>query len=84
MTPAHSNPDASRGHVIAFRPQMKISRGDRSGKLQVDNPDYSPIPDIGKYEPSESDDDYRHHMKMNAIAAAFTSIWSLPVCGSPI
>jgi hypothetical protein len=37
-------------------------------------PDYSPVPDLSKYECPESDDDYRHRMIVNAIALAFTTL----------
>jgi hypothetical protein len=36
--------------------------------------DYSPVPDLAKYECPENDDEYRHRMTVNAAAAAFTSV----------
>jgi hypothetical protein len=47
-------------------------RGKRLIKLS--EPDYSPVPDLAKYECSELDDEYRHRMIINAIALAFTSL----------
>jgi hypothetical protein len=68
--------DANLGVVIAFRPQMEISCRDRLWNAPVydDVPDYSPIPGIEKYERLDRDDDYRHRMKMNAIAAVVVSV----------
>jgi hypothetical protein len=77
MIPYRPESAASLGRVIKFRPRMVISRGGRLGNVPVDKPapNYSPVADLGKYERSESDDDdYRHRMRVNAIAAAFTSI----------
>jgi hypothetical protein len=36
--------------------------------------DYSPVPDLAKYECPESDDEYRHRMIVNAVALVFTSL----------
>jgi hypothetical protein len=64
--------DATLGLVIPFRPQMKRSRDVRMERTRGDKgvPDYSFILGIEKYERLNRDDDYRHRMKMNAIAAA--------------
>jgi hypothetical protein len=40
-------------------------------------PDYSPVPDLSKYECSESEDEYRHRMVVNAIALVFVSLLSV-------
>jgi hypothetical protein len=37
-------------------------------------PDYSPGPDLAKYEYPESDDEYGHRMIVNAFALAFTNL----------
>jgi hypothetical protein len=69
--------NAHHGRVIQFRPRIGTSRGSHSGNAHIDNagPDYSPVPDLAKYEcPESDDDDYRHRMTVNAIAAAFTSV----------
>ena len=68
--------NADHGPIIQFRPRIDMSRGSRSGNAPIDNagPEYSPVPDLAKYECPESDDDYRHRMIVNAIAAAFTSV----------
>jgi hypothetical protein len=46
------------------------------GKAPIRNfgRDYSPVPDLAKYECPESDDEYRHRMIINAIALVFTSL----------
>jgi hypothetical protein len=68
--------NADHGRVIQFRPRIDMSRGSHSGNAPIDNagPEYSPVPDLAKYECPGSDDDYRHRMIVNAIAAAFTSV----------
>ena len=69
--------NADYGRVIQFRPRIDMSRGSHSGNAPIDDagPEYSPVPDLAKYECPESDDDeYRHRMTVNAIAAAFTSV----------
>jgi len=37
-------------------------------------PDYSPVPDLSRYQAPESSNEYRHRMIVNAIAFAFTSL----------
>jgi hypothetical protein len=49
--------------VIRFRPRTA--------------PDYSPVPNLSKYECPEGGDDYRHRMVVNAIALVFVSLLSL-------
>jgi hypothetical protein len=68
--------NADHGRVIQFRPRIGASRGSHSGNVPIENadPDYSPVPDLAKYECPESDDEYRHRMRVNAAAAAFTSV----------
>jgi hypothetical protein len=75
MTSYRPQSNADYGRVIQFRPRIDI--GSHSGNAPIDNagPKYSPVPDLAKYECPESDDDeYRHRMTVNAIAAAFTSV----------
>ena len=64
------------GRVIQFRPRMGTSSRSRGGKAPIRNVEreYSPVPDLAKYECSESDDEYRHRMIINAIAVVFTSL----------
>jgi hypothetical protein len=55
---------------------MGPSRGSHRGKAAIGNsePDYSPVPDLAKYDCPQSDDEYRHRMIVNAIALVFTSL----------
>jgi hypothetical protein len=64
------------GRVIQFRPRMGTLSRSRRGKAFIRNfeQDYSPVPDLAKYECQESDDEYRHRMIVNAVALVFTSL----------
>jgi hypothetical protein len=64
------------GRIIRFRPRNGGSRVSRRGETLIDNsePDYSPVPDLGRYQVPESSNEYRHRMIVNAIAFAFTSL----------
>jgi Protein of unknown function (DUF3182) len=67
------------GHVIRFRSRTGASHRSHRGKAPIGyfGPDYSPVPDLSKYECAESEDDYGHRMVINAIALAFISLLSL-------
>jgi len=67
----HSNDDD--GRVIRFRPRMGTSPRRHWAKTGA-APNYSPVPDLAKYECPESDDKYRHRMIVNAVALIFTSV----------
>jgi len=62
--------------VIRFRPRTGASHETRREKAPIGNsgPDYSPVPDLSKYECPKSEDDYRHRMVMNATALVFVSL----------
>ncbi len=49
----------------------KIRRRTSIGRLRRD---YSPVPDLTKYQTPESDDEYRHRMMVNAVALVFTAL----------
>lgn len=51
------NPDGDKGRVVPFVRREK-PRGP------------SPVQDLGKYAPTEGDDDYRHRMINNGLALA--------------
>ena len=77
MTSYRPESKADYGRVIQFLPRIDMSRGSHSGNAPIGDagPEYSPVPDFAKYECPESDDDeYRHRMTVNAVAAAFTSV----------
>ena len=59
--------------VVRFRPRMGASHRSHRGKAPAAYfaPDYSPVPDLSKYERHESADEYRHRMLVNAIALTF-------------
>ena len=71
MDSDHSNDDD--GRVIQFRPRMGTSPRRHWVKTGARR-DYSPLPDLAKYERSESDDEYRHRMIVNAVALVVTSL----------
>jgi hypothetical protein len=65
--------------VIRFRSRTDASHRSQRGKAPIgySGPDYSPVPDLSKYECPESEDDYRHRMVINAVALVFVSLLSL-------
>ncbi len=64
------------GRVIRFRPRTAASHRSHLGRAPITHsrPDYSPVPDLSKYERPESIDDYRHRMVVNAIALVFVTL----------
>jgi hypothetical protein len=64
---------AENGRVIPFPLRAGATR--RSYPL-VRRPgrDYSPVPDLAKFECPESDAEYWHRMVVNAVAFVFTSL----------
>ena len=58
--------------VIQFRRGGGSSRGKSSPPIS--KLDFTSTADLRKYECTENDDDYRHRMTMNALAAAYTTI----------
>ena len=52
------------GRVVRLRPRTAASHRSHLGKAAIahSGPDYSPVPDLLKYERPESIDDYRHRM----------------------
>ena len=76
MVPDRFQSSDNYGRVIRFRPRMGTSRGSHWGMVPIGNfgPDYSPVPDLAKYEYPQSDDEFRHRIIVNALAVAFTSL----------
>src|SRR5499433_2138700 len=66
-------------HVIRFRSRTGASHRCQPGKAPIgySGPDYSPVPNLSKYECPESEDEYRHRMVINAVALVFVSLLSL-------
>jgi len=56
--------------VIQFRPRTPRKGWPVPTGRQT--PDDSPVPDLGKYERRDNEDDYRHRMKMNALGLVIT------------
>jgi len=65
--------------VIRFRSRTDASHRSQRGKAPIgySGPDYSPVPNLSKYECPESQDEYRHRMVINAVALVFVSLLSL-------
>src|SRR5262245_21256333 len=65
--------------VIRFGSRTGASERSHRGKAPINysGPDYSPVPDLSKYECPESADEYRHRMVINSIALVFVSLMSL-------
>lgn len=72
--PLQSNENG--GRIIRFRPRNGGPRLSRRGETLIGNsePDYSPVPDLSRYQAPESSNEYRHRMIVNAIAFAFTCL----------
>ncbi len=66
-----SLPPDDDARIVRFSPRGSTSRVGRRCPSR-DEPGESPVNGLAKYERGEGDDDYRHRMKMNALALAFT------------
>ena len=71
MTSNPLQPSSEKGRVVPFRPRGRSSAG-------WDWPDIkrgsSPVDDLAKYEQDETEDDYRHRMKMNVLGLLVTVV----------
>ncbi len=78
LAPPVTSSDAD-SRVIRFRSRTGASHRSHRGKAPIgySGPDFSPVPDLSKYESPESEDDYRHRMVVNAITLVFVSLLSL-------
>jgi hypothetical protein len=66
---------ADGGRVIQFRPRMEAARRDWR---EAPEPDYSPVPDLAKFEHQEDyENEYRHRMIVNLVAFVFTTFLTL-------
>ena len=74
MKPDRSNHTDNDAQVIPFRPQRAIPSGKH---VPAPPPAPSPIEGLAKYEGGDLDDDYRHRMKVNLAALAFTVVLAL-------
>jgi len=64
---------AEDGRVIPFPLRAGATRRSRLPMRQSGR-DYSPVPDLAKFECPESDAEYWHRMVVNAVAFIFTSL----------
>jgi hypothetical protein len=72
VTTEHSPPPDDAGRVIPFRPRGAV-RGWRWPLNNFPRGD-APIDDLAKYERTESEDNYRHRMTMNALGFLVTIV----------
>jgi hypothetical protein len=71
MTSHSPDHDKEAGRVLQFRPRTP-RRVHAFSNLAADQ---SPVPDIAKYgRPDQEGDDYRHRMKMNALAVLVLAV----------
>ena len=78
MTPDSSNASDDDHQVVPFRSRRGgagAGSGHRRSRPQQSPP--SPVEGLAKYEGGELDDDYRHRMKVNLAALAFTVVLAL-------
>jgi len=68
-----SPPTNDDGRVVPFRPRA-TGRGGWRWPLRGSQHGVEPVGDLAKFERTESEDDYRHRMKMNALALIVTII----------
>jgi hypothetical protein len=73
VTPDRPPPPAETGQVVPFRPRSALRSGWR-GPVNQAAPHDSPVADLAKFEHPETDDDYRHRMKMNGLAFLITCV----------
>jgi hypothetical protein len=59
--------------VIGGQDRAGDEAGRENAPIDHADTDYTPVPDLAKYECPESDDEYRHRMTVNVAAAAFMS-----------
>jgi hypothetical protein len=64
--------------VVPFRPRGG-STGREDGRWQAPppQPPDPPVPDLGKYEGGDYDDNYRHRMMVNLAALGFTAVLAI-------
>lgn len=66
MTAKKSPPTESMGRILPFRPRRTLPPA-RASSAREDT-DRSPVQDLGKFEHSGEEDDYRHRMIVNVAA----------------
>jgi hypothetical protein len=67
----HLPPANEERRVIPFRPRQ---RAPEDWRWPLRTPGESPVEDLAKYESEETEDDYRHRMKMNVLGLLITIV----------
>ena len=73
VTPDRAPSPEERGHVVPFRPRSGLRKAWHLPLGQRSRDD-SPVADLAKFERPETEDDYRHRMKMNALGLLITCV----------
>jgi hypothetical protein len=73
VTPDRLPKSDEGGRVIPFRPRGAAPGGWRWPSPQSQHPKW-PTDDLAKYEHAETEDDYRHRMKMNMLGLIVTIV----------
>jgi hypothetical protein len=73
VTPDRGSPREERGRVVPFRPRSGLRKAWPLPLGQRPRDD-SPVADLAKFERPETEADYRHRMKMNALGLAITCV----------
>jgi hypothetical protein len=68
-----SPPTEEHGRVIRFRPRRTGASGWR-WPAPPTQPDKAPVADLSKFQRPDGEDDYRHRMKMNALALVVATV----------
>jgi hypothetical protein len=69
--PEQTTPSSENGRVVPFRPHHAARWRWRGGAPASGD---SPVEDLGKFEGADSEDEYRHRMRMNALALLVTVV----------
>ena len=73
MTEQSSSQPQDTERVVRFRPRGASPSGWRWPVPRSNSGD-TPVPDLGKYERNQGEDDYRHRMTMNGLALVVTAV----------
>ena len=78
MPPDRSKSTDDDHRVVPFRPRGS-STGRDEWRWQAHSPQPldPPVPDLGKYEGGDYDDNYRHRMMVNLAALGFTAVLAI-------
>jgi hypothetical protein len=78
VPPDRSNSPDDDPRVVPFRPRgAGVRRDGWHWPARAPQPPVPPVPDLGKYEGGEYDDNYRHRMMVNLAALGFTAVLAI-------